>query len=384
MASVRRKDGSKYWYACITLPDGRQTQRSTKQTDRKAALKVADAFERVTKQKMSEGQVRRVVADLFEQVSGQRLASSTVGEYIEQFLGLKEREGSTATVVRYRHILGKFRAHLGDRADLDLNFITVADVTKFRDSFANLRPATANASLKMIRAFLQSAWKAGLVSENVAKKVEAVKAAQDAVKRRAFTVPELQRILEAAGSSEWRGLTLFGIYTGARLGDIALLTWQNIHGLESEYPEVRYRSRKTGRQQIVPLAPPIVRHLMEIPSNDDGRTPIFPQSYRIVSGQERAGTLSNGFRHVLETAGLASPTTHRSTGKGRGSRRTVNEVSFHALRHTATSLLKAAGVSASIAMDIVGHESTAVSAHYTHTGDDAKRAALAKLPDLTR
>src|SRR5262245_55687796 len=120
MASLRRKDGSKFWYACITLPDGRQTQRSTKQTNRKDAQKVADTFERITKQKMSEGHVRRVVADLFEQVSGHRLASSTVREYIDQFLELKEHEGSTATLVRYRHILGKFRAHLGDRADLDL------------------------------------------------------------------------------------------------------------------------------------------------------------------------------------------------------------------------------------------------------------------------
>jgi integrase len=384
MASLRRKDGSKYWYACVTLPNGRQTQRSTKQTDRKAAQKVADTFERITKQKMSEGQVRRVVADLFEQVSGQRLHSSTVSEYIEQFLKVKAAEGSTATVVRYRQVLGKFRAQLGDRANLDLNFVTVSDVTRFRDSFGSPRPATANGALKLTRAFLQSAWKAGLISENVATKVEVVKASPDAVKRRALTIPELQRILEAAGNSEWRGLILFGVYIGARLGDIALLTWQNVHGLEGEYPEVRYRSRKTGRQQIVPLAPPLVRYLLEIPSNDNPRTPIFPRSYLVVSGQERAGTLSNGFRAILETAGLAAPTTHRSTGKGRSSRRTVNEMTFHSLRHTATSLLKAAGVSASVAMDIVGHESTAVSAHYTHTAEDVKRAALAKLPDLTK
>jgi len=103
----------------------------------------------------------------------------------------------------------------------------------------------------MLRAFLQSAWKAGLVTENVGSKVEIVKPSQDITKRRAFTVPELQGILEAAGNSEWRGLILFGIYTGARLGDIALLTWENVHGLESKNPEVRFKTRKTSRQQIL-------------------------------------------------------------------------------------------------------------------------------------
>jgi len=34
--------------------------------------------------------------------------------------------------------------------------------------------------------------------------------------------------------------------------------------------------------------------------------------------------------------------------------------------------------------DIIGHESAAISANYTHIDDVAKRWALAKLPDITR
>src|SRR5450432_4238395 len=68
---------------------------------------------------------------------------------------------------------------------------------------------------------------------------------------------------------------------------------------------------------------------------------------------------------------------------GRNGRRNVSEISFHALRHTATSLLKNAGVSSAIVQDIIGHESAAISANYTYIDDAAKRGALAKLPDIT-
>jgi integrase len=62
----------------------------------------------------------------------------------------------------------------------------------------------------------------------------------------------------------------------------------------------------------------------------------------------------------------------------------MSDVSYHSLRHTATSLLKAAGVSESVTRDIIGHESAEVSRHYTHVDDSAKRVAVDKLPDLVR
>jgi len=35
-------------------------------------------------------------------------------------------------------------------------------------------------------------------------------------------------------------------------------------------------------------------------------------------------------------------------------------------------------------MDIVGHETEAVSRNYTRIADDAKRTAINKLPDITK
>jgi len=69
--------------------------------------------------------------------------------------------------------------------------------------------------------------------------------------------------------------------------------------------------------------------------------------------------------------------------QGRSQTREASEISFHSLRHSAVTMLKAAGVSDFIAREIVGHESAAISRQYTHLTTDDKRAAMKRLPDVT-
>src|SRR5436190_22041561 len=85
----------------------------------------------------------------------------------------------------------------------------------------------------------------------------------------------------------------------------------------------------------------------------------------------------------MADAGLVESRKHKSNGKGRSSRRAFNELSFHSLRHTATSLMKNAGISPAIVQDIIGHDSPAISAHYTHVEDASKRHAIESMPNIT-
>jgi len=73
----------------------------------------------------------------------------------------------------------------------------------------------------------------------------------------------------------------------------------------------------------------------------------------------RRFSASNHFREIVVEAGLVEPLPlgYRSTGKGRSGRREISELVFHSLRHSAVTMLKAAGVSDFIAREIVGHES---------------------------
>ncbi|HKB89648.1 MAG TPA: tyrosine-type recombinase/integrase, partial [Opitutaceae bacterium] len=77
------------------------------------------------------------------------------------------------------------------------------------------------------------------------------------------------------------------------------------------------------------------------------------------------------------------PPKNKSHGQGRTAPRQRSEITFHSLRHTATSLLKNAGVSEAVTRDIIGHESAEISRHYTHIDEDTKRVALGKMPDVT-
>ena len=89
-------------------------------------------------------------------------------------------------------------------------------------------------------------------------------------------------------------------------------------------------------------------------------------------------------RELLVDVGLAQPRPEKwqSQGIRRDAPRKHSEITFHSLRHSTTSFLKNAGVSEAIVRDIIGHESRAVSQHYTVIDEDAKRAAMDKLPDL--
>jgi integrase len=224
---------------------------------------------------------------------------------------------------------------------------------------------------------LKDAQAAGLVSTNAAAGVRPTKSAETRVARRPFTLYELSRILRLA-NGEWRGLILFGLYTGQRLGDIASLTWRNV---DLDRGELAFTTQKTKRRQLVPLAIPLQKYLVEeMTAGDNPAEPLFPNAIAI----KRIGTLSNQFYEILVSAGLVAKRSHKSNGKGRRARRAFNEISFHALRHTATSLMKNAGISPAIVGDIIGHDSPEVNAQYTHIEESAKRRAIESLPDVTR
>jgi integrase len=80
-----------------------------------------------------------------------------------------------------------------------------------------------------------------------------------------------------------------------------------------------------------------------------------------------------------------SPQPRKISGTTRIERsRVALLLSFHSLRHTTTSILKNAGVNSAIVMDVVSHQSTAISAHYTTIDSDAKRRAIERMPDISQ
>jgi integrase len=104
----------------------------------------------------------------------------------------------------------------------------------------------------------------------------------------------------------------------------------------------------------------------------------------IAAKYERTTSLSNQFYEIVVEAGFVELRNYKASKKGRDQAREPTEISFHSLRHSTVTMLKATGVSDFFAREIVGHERTAVSRQYTHLTTDDKRAAVQRLPDVTK
>ena len=391
MASLRKHPKSDNWIACFTLADGRRTQRSTgvplcgkDQRDtadkRREAQDKANLFEEIARGKKTARQLQKVIADLYRETTGSAVLAASVRSYFDSWLTRKKPEIAPSSFAFYSAKKADFLAWLGERAANDIRTLTSADILNYRNwSAERVSPATVNHNLKTVRMVFESAKREGFLVENPAEMVGAVKRSQRG-ERRAFTLPELRAIL-AVADDEWRSLIHFGFYTGQRLGDLARLTWQNI---DLEQNEIRLATSKTGRRQIIPIATPLRRHIEGLPTGDDPKQPLHPSAFAFVAQQQNTATLSRLFYDLMAQAGLVSEKTHQKAedGAGRKGRRQISEISFHALRHTATSLLKNAGVSPAIVQEFIGHDSEAVNRLYTHIETSAMRKAADALPDL--
>jgi len=380
MASIRKKKGSKYWFAAYYREDGSRTQTSTRTTDRKEALRIANDLEDAHQRRATEGQMRRVLSNLNERLAGQPLASATLKEFVAQWLVRKKGEIKPVTYASYRGASEEFVEMTPAKANMGIQYVTVADVAAYRNRCAEKASAkTANNKLKIIRVLFQTAWRDGFVTENVASKVEIL--TEEDSNRRPFTLPELQRAF-AVADGEWRGMMLAGLYTGQRLKDVASLRRTCI---DLQKMTLSLRTSKTDRHQEIPIAAPLGKYFAGLEAGDDPRSPIFPESFKLLQKDGHVSRLSQQFYEILVTAGLAVErlSKNEKKGVGRDGKRQRSELTFHSLRHTATSLLKNAGVSASVVQDIIGHDSAEMSRHYTHIDEAAKRVAMSHLPDVT-
>src|SRR4029077_8537469 len=121
--------------------------------------------------------------------------------------------------------------------------------------------------------------------------------------------------LKACGDdTEWRGLVLFGLYLGQRLGGLAKLTWRAV---DLDSGEIAFTTRKTGRRIVLPLVQPLADYLASLPASDNPNAFIFPSAAK----HKRTASLSNQFREILSDAGLVEPRGHEAKKKGRSQAR---------------------------------------------------------------
>jgi len=117
MASLTKRTTSKFWVACFTDRTGRRLKKSTATIERKAAQRIADAYEEAANRKRTARQVRDVIASLHKEITGDDLPSHSLREFAESWLTRKAPEVAPGTLAFYRGAVAKFTAFLGAKAD---------------------------------------------------------------------------------------------------------------------------------------------------------------------------------------------------------------------------------------------------------------------------
>ena len=329
MAWLRKIPRSPYWQAIIYLPDGRKTTKSTGTTKKRDAQQIATQFEEASlaakKGKLTDRLARKTISQIYSIGNPENLEASSTEDYLRNWLKRKQIESREATAERYASLVQRFLDRIGAKAKRDIMHLSSKDISKARDEVSqNLTPSTANMMVKVIRTALNQALRDGFIDTNEANKVTLIKRHEKA-NRRPFNQREIRRLLKAA-DFEWQGIILCGLYTGQRLSDIALLTWEN---LDLVNEKLNFQTKKTNRSMDLQLHKRLKEYFDKIPAGDDPKAPLFPTAYARRIRNNNAGPLSNQFNKVMVKAGLADHKSHQSTGKGRTSKRKLNELCFH-------------------------------------------------------
>jgi integrase len=233
VASLHRdpRGRSPYFYCAFSLPDGKRAFRSTKQTDRKEALRVCIQWEKAAEAAaqgtMTEIQARKVLDDILESVGEGPIRTKTVGEFFLHWLAGRKLATAAGTNLHYKKAISKFLESLGPRADRSLTSISAGDVERFRDARmkCGISASTVKADLKVIRSVLSTARRQGLILHNPAESVDLPRSKSQ--ERDVFTPAEVNALL-AVTPLEWKTVVLLGYYVGARISDVISLKWDNV------------------------------------------------------------------------------------------------------------------------------------------------------------
>lgn len=397
MATVYKRGN--FWTAQWYRQTGERIAKSTKLTKKRDAEKKAFEMEQEDREAQSEhvdkylGILRQAAADAragkldakaaeeyilkIRRAEDETYRTLTLAEHLEQWRQARSKRVGDSASDNMRLAIEHFTAALPPKvmaapvAELTKAHVEAA-VHKIKEGrpskkdpeeFITRAASTVNGDLLILRQALKEAVENGLCTTNVAKLVKPLPE-DDSVDRAPFQPEDVATLLASEHTTdEWRGMILFGAYTGLRLGDISKLDASMIHdGQLIVRPKKTRRKGKQKNTLRIPLAAPLLVWL----EGKEGK--LFPKS-----APYESSVLSNQFGRLMDRLKMKRTTT--LPGGIQASR------SFHSLRHSFTTWLAEAEVHEDVRKKLTGHSTKAAHAIYSHH-DKTLLDAIQKLPEL--
>jgi integrase len=395
----QRADGR--WCAVLDVPstDGKRRQkRVTRKTYRDAVAALAEL-----KRDLDAGFV----------LSG----STTVGAWLATWItDIHRDEVRPSTRQSYEVVIRQ----IGTTAITakKLSALTPEDVRGMLRELGSGRRRTQKAYI-LLQSALRDAEREGLVRRNVCTAVNKPKVTTAA--RKAFTAGEARAIIghaanhrDTMAATRWAMAFLTGLRQGELLGlqwdrvDLSLgaidVAWQlqtltRSHGCGDETPAgwpcsklkaaycsaprwqippdfelvelyrslVLTRPKSQAGARFVPLLPPLVAALTQLRAEDVGPNP-HGLVFHMPDGRPLAPKEDwEAWQTLLRDAGIAAE---------------GETIPLHCARHTAATLMRAAGIDEQTRQELLGHASTEATRIYSHADSDSHRRAMAALAEL--
>lgn len=305
--------------------------------------------------------VDEAFAEVFGEFSGARL---TVRDAVAPYLAYATSRRKASTVRSLRQTLAIIcRAPWS--ASL-LRDVKPADIQAWTSERVNggTSGATVNRNLNALSGLYRWAMRCGHVEDNPVRRVE--RFSERGRARETYLTAEESRALVAACRPGIREVVLAALHTGMRRGELLALRWRCVDLARRELV-IEAETEKAGRGRIVPMTAEIHAVLTALrgvrPVSIDGRDAVFvlPDGREITPKMVR----SRFEGAVARCAGI--PLDKKP------------KVTFHCLRHTAASLLVAAGVPIYDVAKLLGHTTIAVTMRYAHFAPASGRAAIERL-----
>ena len=151
------------------------------------------------------------------------------------------------------------------------------------------------------------------------------------------------------------------------------LIWKEVdidNGIIEHMPRKTRRKNKIVRLPIHPVLSAILKELQSASKSQY----LFPIKYKLYS--KSASYVTKPIQQHFEACGIKT----KEDPKNNHRRKRIIRVGFHSLRHSFVSLCAANHVPQVAIQELVGHGSPAMTALYSHAGDEQKAKAIARLP----
>lgn len=333
-----------------------------------------------------EAKLRHLTTDLHMNGSAIDNSKITLGEWTckHLFTNLKNSI-SKSTFDTYMRV---YDVHIRRSGIGEIDLKNIKTITM--QEYFNAKTDLSNEYLKKIYNVLNSSFK-GAIANNLIRinPLDAVKLPISARKEKGIDVltREEQRAYVLAAENEYYGLVcITALFCGLRLGEVKALRWENVNLRKGEI----IVAESAKRVRVFTSADKFkTNNVVKEPKTKSGIRKIPIPSFLLAKLKEhKIGTnYSKDEDKVFctKTGNFLGENNIRRSHYRICTRANIQDITFHALRHTFATRMVESGIDYKTLQELMGHSDIKVTMNrYAHVLDETKREAIQKQEQLYR